>query len=175
MDLQPPPNSKHIRIVMEGKDVLRIELGPGRVAKAIRLAFIGGLACFLIIMTWPEFLIWLRSFTVAGLFGLLVLLTVMGPVLYITGPWLWFGKEILLIRGRRFRVYQGLEKVPEFSDELDLGGIQRLRYEPFRSQYYRATIQFHHGYLDYSFGKDLTESEARWIVGLIQFRIDAVK
>jgi hypothetical protein len=57
-------------------------------------------------------------------------------------------------------------------DEFNIALIRKLRYEPKSGRGYRQTICFDHMALPFAFGKNLTELEARWLINLIQSRID---
>lgn len=60
------------------------------------------------------------------------------------------------------------------TDEFDLPGISHLRYEPHSAKGLRTTIRFERATQPFGFGKDLDESAARWLIDLIQSRIDAL-
>jgi len=173
-NLQPLPGSNHIKVIRADGGELRIELRPGHATKLIFMAIYAAIAGY---AGW-------RIFRSGGpppvpesgsmRFGRILIVMLMFPVAFLyatTILWLPLGSEILVINGNVLSMTQAVAGFRS-TDEFDLWKIHRLRYEPISGRGFRMTIRFEHAQLNHGFGKDLTEVEARWLIDLIQTRID---
>lgn len=180
----PPPGSCHVEVRQSGHD-LRIVLRPS-VAEELR---------FVLLLAVFGACAWLGSSEAGSGFTsarpaettsqFVVRLIVTFPILWllivgILAAWFWlpFGRENLLFSGSKLQIDDtifGLGMGMGSTDEFDLALIRKLRYEPRAGRGYRQTVGLEHMALPFAFGKNLTESEARWLIDLIQAKIDQLK
>jgi hypothetical protein len=179
-----PPGSRHAELRQSGDD-LRIVLRPS-VAEEFRFVFfLAGVGAF----AW-----WQSSNAGPGsasgrpaettsqiVVRLIATLPILGLLFAAIAAqlfWLPFGRENLLFSGSKLKIDDrifGLGMGMGTTDEFEIALIRNLRYEPKSGRWYRHTICFEHMALPFAFGKNLTESEARWLIDLIQSQIDRLK
>jgi len=183
-DGAPPPGSRHVE-VRRSDDDLHIVLRPSVVEEFLFVLLLAGLGTF----------VWWRFSNAASrspsrrpaetTSQIVVLLIATLPIFWLVFAmiaaqlfWLPFGRENLVFSGPKLQIDDrlfGLGMGLGPTDEFNIALIRKLRYEPRSGRGYRQTICFEHMAVPFAFGKNLTELEARWLIDLIQSKIEQLK
>jgi hypothetical protein len=180
----PPLGSRHVEVRQSGDD-LHIVLRSSVVEEFLFVLLLAGVGVFA----------WWR-FSNAGpgspskrppetTSQIVVLLIATLPILWLLFAaiaahlfWLPFGRENLIFSGPKLQIDDrlfGLGMGLGPTDEFNIALIRKLRYEPKSGRGYRQTVCFEHMAVPFAFGKNLTELEARWLIDLIQSKIEQLK
>ena len=153
-----PPGSKHIKIALLHGDQLQVKLAPTVLAIVGHMAWVFCTAALLTALEKrsgsPKF--WQN----------LLLMTVMAS------PYLWIRLrfQILTLDQSNLSIRRG-----GFAETFALGAITDVRYEVKATRIERFTIAIQHTWQTVRFGKDLTASEAKWLVEFLKSRIAAAQ
>ncbi len=184
-DAAPPPGSRHVEVRQSGGD-LHIVLRPSVVEEFSFVLLLAGVGAGVGAFAWLRFSnagpgsaagppTETTSQIVVRLIATLPILWLVFVAMAVQLFWLPFGRESLLFRGSKLQIDDrifGVGMGLGTTDEFDIALLRKLRYEPKSGRGYRQTICFEHMALTFAFGKNLTELEARWLIDLIQSKID---